>query len=62
MITFLVLNTAGVTLIPTTVLALRVSTGSIDPTCIIIPGIIATFTSNILGLILDYIIRSHHHE
>src|SRR5574344_914613 len=55
MITFLVLNTAGVTLIPSTVLALRVSTGSIDPTCIIIPGIIATFTSNSLGLILDYI-------
>lgn len=62
MITFLVLNTAGVTIIPTTVLGLRVATGSIDPTCIIVPGIIATFTSNIAGLLLDYFIRRKNHE
>lgn len=57
MITFLVLNTAGVTLIPTTVLSMRVASQSINPTVIIIPGIIATFVSNIAGLILDYFIR-----
>lgn len=57
MITFLVLNTAGVTLIPTTVLSMRVASQSINPTVIIIPGIIATFVSNISGLILDYFIR-----
>ncbi len=57
MITFLVLNTAGVTIIPTTVLSMRVAASSQNPTAIIIPGIIATFVSNIAGLILDYIIR-----
>lgn len=57
MITFLVLNTAGVTIVPTTVLALRMAHGSIDPSCIIIPGAIATFCSSMGGLILDYFIR-----
>ena len=57
MITFLVLNTAGVTIIPTTVLALRMAHNSTNPSEIIIPGIIATFCSSIGGLTLDYIIR-----
>ncbi len=57
MITFLVLNTAGVTLVPTTVLALRIATGSSNPSEIIMPGIIATVCSSIGGLLLDYIIR-----
>lgn len=58
MITFLVLNTAGVTIIPTTVIALRNSYGSISSTAIIIPSIIGTVISSIAGLTLDYIIRS----
>lgn len=57
MITFLVLNTAGVTLVPTTVLALRIAHNSANPSEIIIPGIIATFCSSFAGLLLDYIIR-----
>ena len=57
MITFLVLNTAGVTLIPTTVLALRISYNSLNPSEIILPGIIATICSSLGGLTLDYIIR-----
>lgn len=57
MITFLVLNTAGVTLIPTTVIALRMMHGSSNPTEIIITSIIATAISSISGLTLDYIIR-----
>ncbi len=57
MITFLVLNTAGVTIVPTTVLALRIAHNSLNPSEIIIPGIIATFYSSFAGLILDYIIR-----
>lgn len=57
MITFLVLNTSGVTIIPMTVIALRMAYGSINPTSIIIPSIIATFVSSLSGLILDYIIR-----
>ena len=58
MITFLVLNTAGVTIIPTTVIALRNSYGSMSSTAIIIPSIIGTAISSIAGLTLDYIIRS----
>ena len=57
MITFLVLNTGGVTLIPTTVIALRLMHGSANPTEIIITSILATAVSSISGLILDYFIR-----
>ena len=57
MITFLVLNTAGVTIVPTTVLALRIAHKSVNPSSIIVPGIIATFCSSLGGLLLDYIIR-----
>ena len=57
MITFLVLNTAGVTIVPTTVLALRIAHGSANPSEIILPGVIATFCSSIGGLLLDYYIR-----
>lgn len=57
MITFLVLNTAGVTIIPTTVLALRMANNSTNPSQIILPGVIATFCASLGGLLLDYIIR-----
>ncbi len=57
MITFLVLNTAGVTIVPTTVLALRISYGSINPSEIIVPGAIATFCSCIGAVLIDYFIR-----
>lgn len=57
MITFLVLNTGGVTLIPTTVIALRIMYGSANPTEIIITSILATAVSSISGLVLDYFIR-----
>ncbi len=57
MITFLVLNTSGVTIIPMAVIALRMGFGSSDPSKIIIPSIIATLMSSLCGLTLDYIIR-----
>ena len=60
MITFLVLNTAGVTLIPTTILALRVAYNSTSPGEIILPAIIATFCSSVAGLTMDYIIRKRN--
>ena len=62
MITFLVLNTAGVTIVPTTVLALRIATGSSNPSEIILPGVIATFCSSIGGLLLDYFIRRRNNK
>ena len=62
MITFLVLNTGGVTLIPTTVIALRIMHGSANPTEIIITSILATAVSSISGLLLDYFIRRRKHK
>lgn len=60
MITFLVLNTSGLTLIPISVIALRNSYNSLNPTGIIIPCIIATSVSTICGLLMDYFIRRKH--
>lgn len=57
MITFLVLNTSGVTIIPTTVIALRLASGSANPSEIIITSIIATIIASVAGLLLDYFIR-----
>lgn len=57
MITFLVLNTSGVTIIPTTVIALRQAAQSINPTATIVTGLIATFIASFCGLFLDYLIR-----
>ena len=55
MITLLVINTASVTLIPTTVISMRTYYGSTSPTEIVVPCIIATFLSCAFGLILDRI-------
>lgn len=62
MITFLVLNTGGVTLIPTTVIALRMMYNSANPTEIIITSILATAISSISGLLLDYRIRRRNNK
>ncbi len=60
MITFLVLNTAGVTIIPTTIIAIRMAYNSASPTQIIVPAIIATGTSFIFAIFIDYLIRRKH--
>ncbi len=57
MVTFLILNTGGVTIVPTTVIALRMMYGSTNPSEIIITSILATFCSNISGLLYDYFKR-----
>lgn len=56
MITFLVLNTSGVTLIPTTIISLRMMYHSTDPTGIVFACILATIISTIGGLICDRLI------
>lgn len=53
MITFLVINTSSVTIIPTTVISLRILNGSTSPSEILTASIITTFLSTIIGLILD---------
>ena len=62
MITFLVLNTSGLTLIPTTIISMRMLYGSTNPTEVILPCILATLISTIVGLTLDRILyyRSKH--
>ena len=56
MITFLVINTGGVTLVPTTIIALRMLYNSTNPTEIVWPCIIATVISSICAVILDRIL------
>ena len=60
MVTFLILNTAGVTLIPTTVIAIRQSYGASNPTDFMIYGIIGTICSCVAGLLADRIFRKTH--
>lgn len=50
MATFIVLNTASIQIIPTTVIAIRNSLGSLNPTIIIVPVWIATICAAIAGV------------
>ena len=49
---FFVINATSVQLIPSSVMALRTSLGSISPADIIIPTILATLLSSIVGILL----------
>lgn len=51
MATFIVINTASIQIIPTTVIAIRNSLGSQNPTAIIVPVWIATICAAIAGVI-----------
>ncbi len=51
--TFLVINTAGVTIIPSMVITLRVSYNSVNPFIILVPSIIITFLSCLFGIIIN---------
>ncbi len=53
MITFLAVNTSCITLIPTTVIAIRITHGSANPTDIILPTILATVISMVGGVLID---------
>ncbi|WP_018660498.1 nucleoside recognition domain-containing protein [Heyndrickxia acidiproducens] len=53
MITFLALNTSGLTLIPTTVIAIRMNYNSASPTEIVAPTLIATFATTIAAIVID---------
>lgn len=56
MITFLVLNTTGLTLIPTTLISIRTLYKSINPTKIIVPCFLATLIATISGLVINKIV------
>lgn len=55
--TFLVISATSLQLLPTTVLAMRVNAGSLNPTAILIPCIIATVSSTVLGVIICKVIE-----
>ncbi|SES62190.1 nucleoside recognition domain-containing protein [Anaerobranca gottschalkii] len=57
MCTFLAINTSSLTIIPTTVIALRMATGSTDPTRIVGTTIVATFCSSFVAISLDRFFR-----
>ncbi|MGE5652804.1 MAG: nucleoside recognition domain-containing protein [Bacillota bacterium] len=57
MCTLLVLNTACITLVPTTVISLRAASGSANPAAIIGPTILATGVSLVVALIVDRLLR-----
>lgn len=52
MIMFLVLNTSGLTIIPTTILAFRASYGAAQPTDVFIPILLATTVATIAGIVI----------
>lgn len=53
MVTFLAINTASITLIPTTVIAVRMNYDSISPTEIVGPTLVATTCSAIAAIMID---------
>jgi spore maturation protein A len=53
MVTFLAINTASITIIPTTVIAIRMNYHSASPTEIVVPTIIATIISAIGAILID---------
>lgn len=59
MVTFLVLNTGGVTILPTTIIALRNTYHSVDPTAFVIFAVISTFFSSFVGLLVDRMVNYH---
>jgi spore maturation protein A len=53
MVTFLAINTASITIIPTTVIAIRMNYHSASPTETVIPTIIATIISALGAILID---------
>lgn len=57
MCTFLALNTSSITLIPTTIIALRAASGSLNPAMIVPTALVATCTSTLVAVSLDRLFR-----
>jgi len=62
MITFLALNTSCITIIPATVIAVRLQAGSLNPTEIIGTTIVATGCAMTVAIIVDYFYRHGRKE
>lgn len=62
MITFLVINTCGLTLIPTTIISLRLLYNSNNPSSIVLPCLVSTTLSTIFGLIINSIFKRRYKD
>lgn len=62
MITFIILNTSGFTIIPTTIIALRMYHNSINPSSIVLACFITSFLSVICGLLIDRLFARRNHD
>ena len=62
MITFLALNTSCITLIPATIIGVRLKAGSANPTEIIGTTIVATGCAMTVAIIVDYMLRRRSKE
>ena len=60
MITFLVINTSGLTIIPTTIISLRMMYGSLEPTKIVFACIVSTICATIGGIIIDRVMARRY--
>lgn len=60
MCTFLALNTSCITLIPTTIIGIRLLYGSTDPTDIVGPTIMATAFSMAVAILVDRMLRLYY--
>jgi spore maturation protein A len=58
MCTFLALNTASVTLVPGTIIALRATYGSVNPAEIVVATLVASLVSGVFSVSLDALVRS----
>jgi spore maturation protein A len=57
MCTFLAINTSSITLIPSTIIAIRINAGSVNPTEIVGTMLFATSISTFVAICADYICR-----
>ena len=62
MITFLIINTSGVTLVPTTIISMRMMYKSTNPTSILLACIIGTTCSTIGGIFVDKLFTKWYHH
>lgn len=57
MITFLVLNTSAITLIPANVIALRAGAGSVAPAAVVLPVILSSAAGLVVGLCVHWLLK-----
>ncbi len=62
MITFLIINTSGVTLVPTTIISMRMMYHSTNPTSILLACVIGTACSTIGGIFVDKLFTKWYHH